>query len=158
MSETSTELVTLVDLLDRLAEPADPPPVSMMPQTWGWGVLAVLLVLALAALSIWLFRRYRANAYRRRALSDLRRLSQDPAAIALLLRRTALAAFPRRDVAGLTGKAWLAFLSGTGRACRFEGDPGETLLQAPYRATAPSRELAALAERWIRSHRREVDP
>jgi len=153
MSDTTPDLVTLVDLLNRLSEPADPPTVSMMPQTWGWSVVAGLVAVALLAGSLRLFKRYRANAYRRRALSELKQASRNPAEIALLLRRTALAAFPRQEVAGLVGPDWLAFLSRTGSACAFNDAPGRILLQAPYRTQEPSPELEALAARWIRTHR-----
>ncbi|ASP33500.1 DUF4381 domain-containing protein [Labrenzia sp. VG12] len=157
MSDTGTNPVTLVDLLDRLAEPADPGPVSMVPQTWGWIALAILFAFGLAAILVRLLRRYRANAYRREALAELTDIAENPADIACLLRRTALAAFPRQDVAALTGPSWIDFLTRTGRDCTFDGNAAEALLGAPYRATPqPSPELTVLAERWIRTHRREV--
>lgn len=157
MSDTSTDPLTLVDLLNRLAEPADPGPVSMVPQTWGWAALAMLLVFGLAVYCVRLLHRYRANAYRREALAELKNIAESPADIARLLRRTALAAFPRQDVAALTGPSWLDFLKRTGRNCSFDGNVAEVLLEAPYRAAPkPSHELTALAERWIRTHQREA--
>ncbi|WP_269581197.1 DUF4381 domain-containing protein [Roseibium sp. Sym1] len=155
MSEKPPEHATLVELLNRLTEPIDPPPISMMPQTWGWAALGGLLLLALLSLAIRAYRHHRANAYRREALAKLKAASNDPARIALILRRAALAAYPRRDVAGLTGQSWLAFLNRTGRGVLFEGAPGRLLLKAPYRAAQRVPELEKLAERWIRSHRRE---
>src|SRR6478736_5715722 len=61
---TETALRSLKDI-------ALPPAVSWMPQTWGWAVLAAILVLIVAAAFILWLRRYRANAYRREALALL---------------------------------------------------------------------------------------
>lgn len=158
MTDTAPDPLNLVDLLDRLVEPGDPPPVSMAPQTWGWAALAALLAIAAIILTVHLVRRYRANAYRREALAEMRRSPEDPAAIARILRRTALAAYPRRDVAGLTGERWLAFLNRTGRASHFEGEAGRNLIRAPYRDTPPGADMKACAEQWIRSHQREAGP
>jgi hypothetical protein len=155
MSDRQSEPATLVELLNRLAEPTAPPPVSMMPQTWGWAALGGLLLLALLYLAIRAYKSHRANAYRREALAELKAASNDPARIAPILRRAALAAYPRRDVAGLTGQSWLDFLNRTGRDVLFEGAPGRLLLMAPYRAAQRVPELERLAKRWIRSHRQE---
>ncbi len=147
--------VTLVDLLDRLIPMADPEPVSMVPQTAGWAVLAVLLagVLSYGGWRIW--HRFRANAYRRAALQALDRAGGNPKALASLLRRTALAAYPRRDVAALTGDDWLHFLDETSGIKEFSSGAGQALARAPYqRFSAPSPEAAALARFWIRRHRR----
>ncbi len=148
------EAVNLIDLLDRLAEPPTPPPVSLAPQTAGWIVLAVLLVLAIAWFAWRALRRWRANAYRRAALGELAAAGDDPAAIAAILRRTALAAWPREQVAALTGQDWLRFLDRTGGGGFAEG-PGSLLLTAPYRAhQVPSDPgLKDLAVRWVRRHR-----
>lgn len=40
---------SLVSLIGQLIEPQQPLPVPMVPQTWGWAVLAALLVAALVA-------------------------------------------------------------------------------------------------------------
>lgn len=148
----------LLELLDGLVEPAVPVAVPMTPQTAGWAVLAGLLVIALAVLVVWRVRRWRADRYRRAALAELAAAGEDPAAIALILRRTALAAWPRERVAGLAGQDWLAFLDRTGadRAFAdgaFAKGSGRVLLRAPYRACPPEPGLAALAARWVRRHR-----
>lgn len=151
--DETPEAVTLLDLIDRLAEPVEPAAVAMTPQTPGWAVLAVLLALLLGWL-VWRFvRRWKADAYRRAALAELEGAGDDPAAIADILRRTALAAWPREQVAGLSGRDWLAFLDATGGGGFCDG-PGRLLAQAPYRedaGTAPG--LHDLAVRWVRRHR-----
>lgn len=150
--DTAPESTSLIDLIDRLVEPPAPPPVSLMPQTWGWVVLAVLLAL-LAAWLVWrAVGRWRDGAYRRAALAELDAAGDDPAAIAAILRRTALAAWPREEVASLSGEEWLAFLDSTGDG-GFAGGPGAALLAGPYRQTGPAPGLGDLAARWIRRHR-----
>ena len=66
--------------------------------------------------------RYRRNAYRREALRQLDAV--DPGGISTVLKRTALAAWPREQVAALTGAAWLAFLDRTGRTTAFTDGAG----------------------------------
>ena len=98
---------------------------------------------------------YRANAYRRAALAELQRVQDDPAQIAEILRRTALAAYPRNKVAALTGEDWLSFLNAHYPGDGFTGEVGRTLLQSPYQKAAPAQSdaLAAAARDWIRRHK-----
>jgi hypothetical protein len=155
MNEDDPAPTTLIDLLNELAEPPEPSPVAMVPQTWGWAVLAALLALALAWLAWRAWRRWRADAYRRAALAELAAAGDDPAVIAEILRRTALAAWPRERVAGLTGRDWLVFLDDTG-GTGFGDGPGAVLAEAPYRERAPVPGLGEIAERWVRRHRVEA--
>ena len=150
---------SLVDLIDRLDDIAEPPPVSMLPATWAWAVVAALALALLALAVVAVVRHRRATAYRRAALAELAGLAPaltagDPRALAAtetLLRRTALAAYPRAEVATLGADAWLAFLARTG------GDfaaVGPALAAAPYATPPPFDGPAALAaaRRWIARH------
>lgn len=144
---------SLIGLIEQLVEPAELAPISMMPQTWGWAVLAALLLAALAY-ALWRWRRhYRANAYRRAALRMLSGAGDDPARIAEILRRTALAAYPRDQVASLFGSDWLGFLDRQIGGEAFRNGPGRAIASAPYRPTPPDAQLTRLAETWIRRHR-----
>ena len=106
---------------------------------------------------IWLavrtIRHRRANAYRRAALQALDQAGDDPAQIALVLRRTALAAFPRAQVAGLIGADWLRFLDHSFGGTGFANGAGRALTTAPYQGGEPDRVLTDLARRWITTHR-----
>ncbi|WP_226621272.1 DUF4381 domain-containing protein [Alloyangia pacifica] len=153
MNEEGAETESLVGLINQLIDPVPPAPVSLMPQTWGWVALALLLA-GLLLWGLWRWhRRHLANAYRRAALAELDRAGTT-AELAAILRRAALAAFPRAEVASLTGADWTAFLSRTGRS-RFPDTAGEELRRAPYRDpdAAPSPELRRAAERWLKTHR-----
>lgn len=152
MSEDLSKL-GLTELYDRLDPIPAPPQVSLMPQTAGWvvvgGILAVVVVIGVVIG----LRRYRANAYRRAALAALSKAGDDPAAIAQILRRTAIARFPRAQVAGLYGEDWLRFLDATSNAVTFTSTrAGNALLTGPYTSAAPEPDLARLARQWVETH------
>lgn len=146
----------LVELYDQLIQPEAPARVSMWPQTAGWLWLSLGLLL-LFLFTGWKFYAWRrATAYRRAALVALQAAGNEPAAISNVLRRTAIAGFPREEVAGLYGADWLAFLDGSAPSAGFVGsEAGRILAAAPYRAQKPHDDLSKLAETWIRTHRRE---
>jgi hypothetical protein len=156
--------------LDKLHDIVASPPVSWWPPAPGWYVLAVLVFLV-ATWFIWTgLRRRRLNAYRRAALSELDALSQRAASaeeredalrkVPELLKRTALAAWPREEVAELTGMEWLAFLDRTGGMKEFSQGKGQILPELAYGGSEiltaltdeEIRSLTGLAERWIREH------
>lgn len=60
--------VTSPDALSGLADIAVPEPVSWFPHTWGWWVIAGILLAGASVLAIRWARRYLANRYRREAL------------------------------------------------------------------------------------------
>jgi hypothetical protein len=138
-----------------------PEPVSWWPPAPGWWLLALLGLLAAGLAARWLARRHRRGAPARAALRELGALQTaygrdgDAAAYARglsrLLRRYALARFPRGQVAGLAGEDWLAFLDAHGGGGRFRRGAGRLLAEAPYRAVTalPADELARLARDWI---------
>jgi hypothetical protein len=133
-----------------------PAPIDWWPPAPGWWLLLALLLSLGAAL--WWYRRR--TALRRAALNELQRLERNvaddhqlSAALNLLLRRVALARFPRRQVAALSGEEWLRFLDAQARVTGFVSGPGRVLATAPF---APSCELERaavleLARRWIRA-------
>jgi hypothetical protein len=152
--------------LKSLADIALPPPVSYMPQTWGWAALAIVVLLAIAVL-LWLWlRRWQANRYRREALAELDALvapAVGPAGsvdfqmkLAEIVKRTALAAWPRETVASLSGAGWAQFLGEHGP----EKHKTEALIRLvndrEYAATpVPPDEQAALVaaiRQWIEKH------
>ena len=165
MNEELSDL-DLMGLLDRLAPIPEPPAVSLWPQTAGWIWVGFFFGIG----TIWLIRmamiRWRANAYRRAALREIAAADGMPAVLAEILRRTALVAFSRSEVAGLHGGDWLEFLDRSGGASRgaesraFRDGIGSRLARAPYDSEASwsaqeTEEAKALCIGWIRHHRRE---
>jgi Domain of unknown function (DUF4381) len=140
-----------------------PTAISLWPTTWTSRIVIALLVSA-AFLSIWRFaQHWHANRYRRAALAELDQLLRSPnvgtasadAALALLVRRTALAAFPRDKIAPLAGPAWLAFLDQSYGGHEFSNGVGRALETAPYARPRGAEDVTPLAElvrRWIRTH------
>lgn len=143
----------LIELLDLLEPVPDPPSVSMWPQTGGWIVVCGVLVVTGAWLVWRIVRNRRANAYRRAALREIELAGDEVAALAGILRRTALAAFPRAEVAGLYGEAWLAFLDRSYGGNAFQEGPGRAFALAPYVPSRAEEPLAPLASEWVRRHR-----
>lgn len=152
MAETFDDL-DLFQLLDLLEPAPEPPPVSWMPQTIGWVWLGLALVVLTALALRRVLAHRRATAYRRAALAELDAAGDDPAEIASILRRTALAGYPRTDVVALSGTDWLAFLDRTLPGTGFTNGPGRIVATAPYKAAEPEPDLAALARQWVRHHR-----
>jgi len=140
--------------LDRLHDIVLPPAVSWWPPAPGWYVVGGILVILILVLAHRAWKHWHANAYRRAALRELDSVN-DPARIAEVLRRTALAAAPRPVIAGKTGAAWLDWL--TARCPEAMPDTvREQLTVGIYRRPAADCDLAALrdyAARWIRHHR-----
>lgn len=138
-----------------------PDPVSWWPPAPGWWLLLALL--CAAGLGAWLRRRYRArHELRRQAFSELERIEnrfgqrdderQALQELSVLLRRVALARYPRAQVASLTGQRWLRFLDGVMGADAFSRGPGRALAEAPYNP-APGvdnvPDLIDLCRRWL---------
>ena len=157
--------------LSNLHDIVMPPPVSWWPLAPGWYVLAALVVVLATWLAWRVIHRRRAGAYRRAALRELEGLQTKMGAPAqrlealrqlpLLLKRTALAAWPREEVAGLSGMEWLAFLDRSSGMNDFRSPRGRKLLDLAY-GRSPSlesladeevRAMTGLAGRWIEKHR-----
>ena len=145
-----------------------PEPVSWWPPAPGWWLLAGLFLIGLAIGIRFLWRRRRRTEARRLALRQLALLRASLAAdgdthgfdveLTRLLRRLALARYPREAVAGLCGTAWLEFLDATGGGGGFTRGPGRRLSEGAFRANGgpvdseETEQLARLAAVWIRAN------
>lgn len=147
------EGLNLVELLALLEAPLEPEPISMWPATEGWLWLGGALAAGLAWLAWRMIKRWRAGAYRRAALRALEGADNDAARIALVLRRTALAAYPRARIAALHGEAWLRFLDQSADMRAFLNGPGAALARAAYAETPADPELGRLGRLWVKRHK-----
>jgi hypothetical protein len=152
---------------DPLAQLRDihlPPWPAVWPPAPGWWVLALLIVGFGATFIGLAYRYYYRRRRRQRAIIAALHLARDnyavqdaprfAAEVSMLLRRVALTRFPQRQIAGLSGTAWLDFLDRTGGGGGFRRGPGQALEKGPY---APHVELepdalAALARDWVRKN------
>lgn len=156
--------------LDQLADIHLPDAVSWWPLAPGWWALLILLALAIIAFFVW---RHKAkqNNYRAQAQQQLNSIyaryqeSENAAAflheVSVLLRRTALTAYPNTFNASIKGQAWLDWLD---RVCPadkknpqllFNSSCGDQLLTASYQKnpTVDATALYNLCRYWLAQHR-----
>jgi hypothetical protein len=140
--------------LDNLHDFYQPPPPSWRPQTIGWYVLFAIVGLALLWTAIHFLRKWMANRYRREALRELALLP--PPEFSALLKRTALAAWPREKVASLSGEPWLRFLNESAQGELFHSAPANRIEELALQPASISHEdeqtLRQTAALWIRRH------
>ena len=120
-----------------------PEAIGWWPLAPGWWIVLAIAAVALAYLSLRLYRRWQFLAPRRYALQELARFEaeylehRNPATLGKqlseLLRRGMLAYTPRDEVAGLTGEAWLTWLDDGMPLPYFHTEGGKSLLNLPYR-------------------------
>ncbi|MBZ9656353.1 DUF4381 domain-containing protein [Phyllobacterium lublinensis] len=150
--------------LKSLADIVAPEPVSLLPQTWGW-VLVAILLLALIVVAYWHWlRRRRANRYRREALELLDQLESDgdeatiSAEVPKIVKRVALAAWDRNEVASRSGSEWVAFLQNSLPDQSLGAELAHVLDDQEYRSALPNNaspntgRLIAAARHWIKTH------
>lgn len=155
--------------LDRLHDIVAPPPVPFWPPAPGWYCVLALGVALGLVLLVRGFVHWQRNRYRREALAELARLEPElrdaarriaaVAALAALLKRTALTAYARTEVAALSGADWFSFLDRTGRTTAFQAGVGGQLAAAAYDPAAvgslddaAARRIAASVREWIKHH------
>jgi hypothetical protein len=154
-------------LPDPLAELRDihlPPAIESWPPAVGWWLLAALSLAAIFFALKFLLGLWKKNAYRREAKKYLDQLfsasEHDQQAFLLnynsLLKRVALTAYPRDQVAHLTGEAWVAFLDLTGETHEFTMGPGQILVDGQYApvSSVDVERLFTLGQQWIKNHRK----
>ena len=155
--------------LQNLHDIVVPAPVGWWPPAPGWYVVAVVGAVVLVLLAYRAWGRWRRNRYRGEALRELRRLraagpEADLQQLSALLKRAALSAWPRSQVAALVGCDWHRFLDESAKLDCFVPEVGEVLDRLAH---APASELSLsaaqarvaldAAERWLRQHRAPVE-
>ncbi len=157
--------------MSNLEEIPLPEPVVWTPQAPGWYVLAGLLLFFIGWLFLSIHQRWRAGAYRRIALRELAEVERLAAVtetrpgalrgISGLLKRVALVAYPRTEVANLSGESWLGFLDGAIGSTDFSRGAGRVLSDLSYDPQAAAsmsgsdvNALVKLVRKWIQRHPR----
>jgi hypothetical protein len=155
--------------LQNLHDIVVPPPVAWWPPAPGWYAVVAVGLAALALLAYHSWKRWRRNRYRGEALRELGRLREtkrqaDLRQLPVLLKRAALSAWPRNDVAALVGEDWHRFLDESGQMDCFTSGVGDTLDCLAYASGSaslptPDQATAALdaAEQWLKQHRVPVE-
>lgn len=156
-------------LLHGIEEVVLPELVSWWPHTVGWKVLAigVLLYLCMRAYKATLVWQH--NHYRRVALKKLDQLSftykdapQSIYQVPLILKATALHAYPRVEVAQMSGSQWLKVLDSKCKTTKFVSPVGKQLLAIAYQPMedwqlqeGQANRIFDLARTWIKEHKTE---
>ncbi len=154
--------------LDRLHDIVVPDAAAWWPLAPGWQILLLLLLIVVMVVLLQALLHWQRNCYRREALTELQQLlSSQPntvqdlrhlSAIAALLKRVAMTAYPQAQVASITGPGWFAFLDRTG-GTDFSSGLGQALEQANYGSSgaawdaAQTQRLAAATRHWIKHHK-----
>ena len=155
--------------LHDIVVPAD---VAWWPWAPGWYFVAGAVMVALAYFVYRKLRQVRKNRYRVLALRELAeiRLGSETAAvlqIPVLLKRAALSAWPRAEVAALSGADWHRFLDRTGATNRFSSGAGQVLDSLAYggaeavaagdgKLDGKLEGAIKAAEFWLKHHRTET--
>ncbi|USE34274.1 DUF4381 domain-containing protein [Endozoicomonas sp. SCSIO W0465] len=157
--------------LDQLRPNHLPDPVGLWPPAMGWWLVAVIVIALLVLVTVSIRRRWQKNRYRSEALHQARQILADYQVHQSLhrlanesnelLKRVALHAFPRAQVAGLTGDAWSQFLANTGdipeflHHSAFNNDryhPEIPLMPPDGSPDKMPENVYELTRRWIKKH------
>lgn len=149
------------DLLKQLRDIHYPPPIPVWPLAMGWYILfGLLIVVAILVAYLWI-QQIKKQLLKKIVLKRLDELEeqqhvqQDVAEeLSMLLRRAALAKYPRHVVAGLYGEEWLNFLNKTAMTTEFTEGVGKLLIVSPYRGKAQAlpESLFHLIKNWVKKN------
>jgi hypothetical protein len=148
-----------------LHEITSPEGISWFPQTLGWSFLIFGLFCLILILVYKQINRYLADTYRRTALDVLSQLPEENEAIRKipqLLKRTALNAYSREQVAAKTGYDWECWLDEKCKYTEFSTQLSGVLHALSYSEKlelSPSQiiDLKNEVELWIKFHERSHD-
>ncbi len=151
--------------LDKLRNIHLPDDISLWPPAPGWWIL-LLLIICLLIWTIWvLWKKHQQKRLFRLSIASVNALElafdkhQDSLLLvkqySSLIRRIALARFPRQQIASLTGKSWLTFLDKSAGMNLFNSEAGKLLINGPYQKTDKSiqhiDELKLAIHHWIKA-------
>jgi len=147
-----------------------PATIEWWPLASGWYFLIGLLLVAFGWFAYRNIKRHIANRYRREALRELQLLIEAVQSdtnrdanlrqLPVLLKRTALAAYPRSQVAALSGESWFVFLNSKLRNPVFTNSAASSLEKIAYSTGELSSidsqsvtELIAVSLQWVKQHK-----
>lgn len=136
--------------LDNLRDIVIPEAPSLWPFSTGLWLALIVMAAILIYVALQWYSAHKRDAYRRAGLSllDGARTVHD---VSVILKRVALAAYPREQVAPVYGDQWLKFLDSTCPKCQF------TELAGLDDTSEADQRLRHMASRWIEQHRVPTD-
>lgn len=152
MSSDPADLANMADLVL-------PEPILFWPPAAGVWIVGVTAG-AMLAVMVWrALRRYRNDAYLRRAAAEIDALARGGSgateAVSSVLKRAAIVAYGREEVASLTGSGWAAFIVQTTPTSIRTADLTARLadILAPDGHASDISKLVAQAKSWLRDQR-----
>ena len=153
--------------LGDFVEVVSPPAISWLPQTTAWGWLAAVLLIY-GLIRAWRrLRHWYHNRYRREAAARLEQMAHENQSGALLgevnqlLKRSALAAYSREQVASLSGEQWANFLNRQCAEGPFSPEQCRLLALGVYTGqtldASSGQALLIASLRWVREHENAFD-
>ncbi len=139
-----------------------PEAISWWPPAIGWW-----LVLLLCLFLVWLFLYLTRPTAIKTAKKQLLEIKQDHssddihklARLSELLRRVAISLSPRKESAGLTGRAWLEYLDRSVKDKPFTQGVGQYLANAHYKKKPDNNidieQIITLCEKWLKAQKRK---
>jgi hypothetical protein len=155
-----SDSASLANLNDIVLAPLPP----WWPAAPGWYALAFVLLIIIIWSIYRIWHRYHRNRYRRAAMAELVQIEAEQDAHAAsrlpaLLKRTALHAYSREQVAALSGEQWRGFLDQHCQSAPFKGEAGDLLTKLAYHPDAIKKSdlqlLLNSARIWVKHHRVE---
>ena len=152
-----------VDPLAQLNPLREPAAIDWWPIAPGWWIIFSLLIVLISTILFVLFKRYKAQRYRRHAIIALDKLLIEssnnaghdsfPSKVNALLKAVALKTYNQKEIAALSGSNWSNFLK---FAPGCEDPQVANFVQELYRPEHPSfsrSEIHSFATNWIKKHR-----
>ncbi len=136
-----------------------PETIGWWPPAIGWWISALLMIM-LITIAILLYKRITRKTAVKTAKKILLSIKQNSSladkeklvALSELMRRVAVSLSPRKEIASLTGQAWLDYLDGTVKGAPFSSGVG-TALADHYKKECPDdldiNRLIVLCEQWL---------
>ncbi|MEZ9864448.1 hypothetical protein BCU83_14735 [Vibrio breoganii] len=162
MSTTAETLkpTSMNSMMSGLAEPSLPEGISWIPNAPGWYLVIGIIVCFALYRTYLAYRQYQANAYRRMALQELEKLQKSSDGLERLpqlLRKTALDAYPRKQVSPLLGEQWEQWLDKQCQGSQFSSQFNGLLASLSYSPNASIDQQQSLGlytqtAHWIKHH------
>jgi hypothetical protein len=152
-------MLQLESQLSGLTDPGsiiEPDPIPFSFQAPGWYFLFALLLIISAILFFNWLKHYRKNTYRRHAIEKINNITdEDLNELLIILRLTAIQTFGRKNVAGLYGNEWFAFLDSKVRQpllSPYEKMIMDFIYKEKAIKSSQFEEISANTKKWIKTH------
>jgi len=151
--------------LDNLHDIIVPEPIGFFPLAPGWVMVALLLLALFFHFSVHAYKRYKKSLYKREALAELGKYTQESReetlALLALAKRVAIVVYGRVVIAKLTGEEWWDFMEKHSKAKvskELRIELSHLLYSESYQSSsAEYRAIKKFVTTWIKTHKGSLD-